>query len=497
MAMNRQLFRYGCLSFVSFLGTVLLWVAMASPSQAHWADMAAAEIVVGEMETQMTLTFPTGLAPFADENQDGQLSRSEVQTHQQALENFLKPQIRLTDGANQAGQLTIAPIESAKLPPSVQIAPNTHSTLQLNYRWQQPIRGLKIYYNLFLPGVSTAHCLATILHDKQLQTVVFTPTRQEFAFLPGIGWQSTGGALLALLGCFVWGAMHALSPGHGKTIVGAYLMGTRATPRHALFLGLTTTITHTIGVFALGLLTLFASKYIAAEQLNPWLSVLSGLMVAAIGFNLLLKRIRTNQSAKLYQHNHSHHHDHVHSKWDNKQPYQPYNEVVSITASGTHHHHHHQENDDLETEKNYSSITLTHSHHHHHDHQDYHHHHHGCHSGHSHLPPDTDGTPITWHSLLLLGISGGILPCPAALVVLLSAIALGNVSFGLLLVLVFSLGLAGVLTSLGLLLVYSKHLFKRIPGQLRTSRFFPILSAVCITFLGVGISIQALMTVVG
>ncbi|RPI31477.1 MAG: hypothetical protein EHM70_11455, partial [Chloroflexota bacterium] len=98
--------------------------------------------------------------------------------------------------------------------------------------------------------------------------------------------------LVALAISFVWGAMHALTPGHGKTIVGAYLVGSRATARHALFLGLTTTITHTAGVFALGLTTLFAARWIIPETLFPWLSFLSGLLVAGIGVNLFASRAR-------------------------------------------------------------------------------------------------------------------------------------------------------------------------------------------------------------
>ena len=91
----------------------------------------------------------------------------------------------------------------------------------------------------------------------------------------------------ALLAAAAWGALHALSPGHGKTVVGAYLVGSRGTPRHALFLGLTVTITHTAGVLALGLLILFASRTILPELLYPWLSLTSGLLVVAIGLTIL------------------------------------------------------------------------------------------------------------------------------------------------------------------------------------------------------------------
>jgi ABC-type nickel/cobalt efflux system permease component RcnA len=251
--------------------------------------------------------------------------------------------------------------------------------------------------------------------------------------------------VFALGVAFVWGAMHALTPGHGKTVVGAYLVGSRGTARHALYLGLTTTITHTLGVFALGLVTLFASQFILPEQLFPWLSFISGLLVVAIGVNLCLSRLRAATRA---HGGHPHDHDHSHDE--------------------AHHHDH--------------------DHDHGHDH-DHHHHHDGY--THSHLPPGAGGEPVTWRSILALGISGGLLPCPSALVVLLSAIALGRVGFGLVLVSVFSLGLAAVLTGIGLVLVYAGRLFQKLPTDNRLIRLIPAASAVFIVLAGLGITWQA------
>ena len=242
--------------------------------------------------------------------------------------------------------------------------------------------------------------------------------------------------------------MHAMTPGHGKTIVGAYLVGARGTARHAVYLGLTTTVTHTAGVFALGLVTLFASHFILPERLYPWLSVLSGLFVVVIGLNLFVKRFQGAQifASSSLQHGHTDPHDHDHE-----------------------HHPHHDH---------------VHDHEHEHDH---------VHNrGHSHLPPGTDGLPVTWRSLLALGISGGLLPCPSALVVLLSAISLHRIGFGLLLVLAFSLGLAGVLTGIGLLLVYAGRLFGRLPTQGRVIRLLPAASALFIAVVGMGVTAQAL-----
>lgn len=242
--------------------------------------------------------------------------------------------------------------------------------------------------------------------------------------------------IIALAIAFLWGGLHALSPGHGKTIVGAYLVGSRSNAQHALFLGLIMTITHTAGIFALGLVTLGTSQFILTEQLYPWLSVISGVLVTVIGLNLFVRRWQGTQVSDSSDHEHSHQHSH-----------------------------------DL-------------PHHHHHNH---------VHHEHSHLPPHGDVSSMKWSSLLALGISGGLLPCPSALVVLLSAIAMGRIGFGLALVSAFSLGLAAVLTGIGLMLVYAKNRFEHLPLQIPRIKMLPVASALCITLIGLGITSQALL----
>jgi nickel/cobalt transporter (NicO) family protein len=125
-----------------------------------------------------------------------------------------------------------------------------------------------------------------------------------------------GVLVFLLLTAFGWGALHALSPGHGKAMVAAYLVGTRGTARHAAVLGATVTVTHTIGVFALGVVTLALSQYVLPEQLYPWLTVASGTMVVAVGAGVLRARIRARRAARAHAaahaHGHSHSHDHGH-----------------------------------------------------------------------------------------------------------------------------------------------------------------------------------------
>ncbi len=143
----------------------------------------------------------------------------------------------------------------------------------------------------------------------------FTPASSgrpsdPFADLIAIPELGLGAVLLALAAALGWGAMHAMSPGHGKTLVAAYLVGAHGTARHALFLGLTTTITHTAGVFALGFVTLALSRYILPEQLYPWLSAVSGLLVVVIGLSLARRRLFGN--AHHHSHDAHHHHEHEH-----------------------------------------------------------------------------------------------------------------------------------------------------------------------------------------
>ena len=134
---------------------------------------------------------------------------------------------------------------------------------------------------------------------------------QGFAGLFDDAASGEGVLVLLLLAAFGWGALHALSPGHGKAMVAAYLIGTRGTARHAVGLGVAVTVTHTLGVFALGLVTLLLSQYILPEDLYPWLTLVSGLLVVCIGAGVLRSRIQGRGQGD-HRHPH-HHHDHEHT----------------------------------------------------------------------------------------------------------------------------------------------------------------------------------------
>jgi nickel/cobalt transporter (NicO) family protein len=299
--------------------------------------------------------------------------------------------------------------------------------------------------------------------------------------------------LISLAVAFIWGAMHAMTPGHGKTIVGAYLVGSRGTPKHALYLGLTTTITHTLGVFLFGLITLFAAQYILPETLFPWMTLLSGLFVVGIGANLSIERFRAAGMGSWFEKLKS-------SRVKSEPGYVPV--VQQTSAMGVHSQHryiltlpqerHHSHYFDEHPHSPEIHAHTHDSHHNKHGHQhDHDHHHSHVHNDHSHMPPEA----ITWRSLLALGISGGLLPCPSALVVLLGAIALNRIGFGLILVFAFSLGLAGALTAIGLAFLYAGKFLERFPSQGRLINILPAFSALFISVIGLGIVVKALSEV--
>jgi ABC-type nickel/cobalt efflux system permease component RcnA len=215
-----------------------------------------------------------------------------------------------------------------------------------------------------------------------------------------------GVLVLLLLTAFAWGALHALSPGHGKAMVAAYLVGARGTARHAVALGATVTVTHTAGVFLLGLVALGLSEYVLPEDLYPWLNLVSGLLVVGVGAYVLRKNLRRRR----------------------------------------HHHHHH-------------------------------HHHH----------PDQ----LSWHGILAMGTAAGLIPCPSALVVLLGAVAQGEIALGMLMIVAFSLGLAATLTGLGVAVVSAGRVLSRLNVPARVVTAIPAVSAVLIVGVGLVLTAQA------
>jgi nickel/cobalt transporter (NicO) family protein len=284
---------------------------------------------------------------------------------------------------------------------------------------------------------------------------------------------------LSLLVAAGLGALHALSPGHGKTVMAAYLVGSRGNARQALGLGMMVTVSHTIGVLALGLLTLSFSAFIPVDRLYPILGVVSGTVVVCIGIWLISQRIaevRRNKAAARGEAAHSEAHanglDHEH----------PHASAATETHAHPHadeHGHDHPHADEHE---------------HGHDHADaedgYH-----SHGGrrHTHLPPK--GTTLSRRGLITLGVAGGMVPSISALIVLLGALAAGRPAYGIVLTIAFGVGMAVVLVGVGLGLVYARGFVERFSGGSRAgllSKWLPTATGFVVLGAGALMTVQAI-----
>jgi ABC-type nickel/cobalt efflux system permease component RcnA len=267
---------------------------------------------------------------------------------------------------------------------------------------------------------------------------------------------------IAILGTLViaagLGAVHALSPGHGKTVMAAYLVGSRGSARHAVGLGLTVTVSHTAGVFALAAITLLASSQLPPERLYPALQLASGVLVVAIGGWLLWGQLRAWRERREHvmthvgRHDHDHDHDHPH---DHDEPHA----------------------DDPSLEHSHGGIR------------------------HTHLPPP--GATLGWRSLVSLGLAGGLVPSISALAILLGSLQAQRPAYGLVLVIAFGAGMAVVLAGIGLALVYARRAVERVSLERvslggawgRIWAGLPVATAVVVIVAGVYLTSQSFATV--
>ena len=247
--------------------------------------------------------------------------------------------------------------------------------------------------------------------------------------------------VLSLLVAAALGAIHALSPGHGKTVMAAYLVGSRGNTRQALGLGLTVTVSHTLGVLALGLLSVSATAIVPPERLYPILSIASGAIVVVIGAYLLVTRVRAWRSqTRGHDHDSGHAHDHRRSIVDRPE--------------GWHEH------DGM---------------------------------GHTHLPQQAMGR----RGLFALGLSGGMIPSVSALLVLIGSISIGRPVWGIVLTVAFGVGMASVLVGVGLALVHARKLVERLPvaGKLNFGQRLPVLTAAVVLIAGLLIAGEGLLAI--
>lgn len=285
-----------------------------------------------------------------------------------------------------------------------------------------------------LPGAGASGSAGFLVPAAGLADRLLGHLTERFNRLVGARHLTLGVGLLALLLSLVLGASHAALPGHGKTVMAAYLAGKRGGTRDAVTVGVTVTFTHTAGVLVLGLL-LSLSASLAGESILNWLGAASGALIAAIGIGLLHSAWRARRPGH-QAHEHEHGHDHGH------------------------HGHHH-----------------SHSAHGH---------------GHSHAPQSA----FNRRGLIGMGIAGGLVPSPSALVVLLGAIALGRTVFGVALVLGYGLGMAATLTAAGVVLVRLRDRARPTLlaglGSARLLAYTPLVTALLVFALGAALAIRSL-----
>jgi nickel/cobalt transporter (NicO) family protein len=288
------------------------------------------------------------------------------------------------------------------------------------------------------------------------------PVASEIAIVPG---GVTGGELpsifreanltplvviLSLLVAAGLGAWHALTPGHGKTLMAAYLVGTRGTALHALGLGLSVSVSHTVGILVLAGVVVGLAGAVAPDTVVRWAPIVAAISIVLIGGWMLVNELRRRRAAADAAAEHRH------------------------GDAGAHHEHAAHRHDGSD----------------HHDHEHVH-----AHGGvaHSHVP--APGSSITWRSLFLLGLAGGLIPSTSALLILLGSIAAGRPLFGFVLVVAFGLGMALVMGGIGVVLVAARHRVERVelgPGLARVRETVPLIASVVVLSFGVFLTAQAL-----
>jgi ABC-type nickel/cobalt efflux system permease component RcnA len=257
--------------------------------------------------------------------------------------------------------------------------------------------------------------------------------------------------LLSIATAFALGAGHALTPGHGKTLMAAYLVGARGTPIHAVGLGLSVTVSHTLGILVIAALVVGAQGLLAPDVVVRAAPAVAAVTIAGLGGWMLVsearRRMAARQRASAHEHIHAHGVEHEHARGV------VHEHDEAIAAVGAHSH---------------GGVT------------------------HSHVPPS--GTTLTWRGLFALGLAGGLIPSTSALFILLGSIVAGRPAFGFVLVVVFGLGMAVVMSSIGLATVVARGRLDRLPatsGLGRLSRQLPLVAAVVVLAFGVYLSIQA------
>ncbi len=171
---------------------LLMVLTLGLPSQAHWADLAVADIQIGKRDVAINLTIPTGLLSQFDDDRNNRLSGTEITRYQQELQVFFNEKVQLTAARLKNQTLTVKSNGIKQLPSNLIATPDTHSNLLLQYHWSEPIEQLQLRYELFVPNVNTARCLAQVSRDGRIDNLVLTPISKNVALIDApIGQQIT------------------------------------------------------------------------------------------------------------------------------------------------------------------------------------------------------------------------------------------------------------------------------------------------------------------
>jgi ABC-type nickel/cobalt efflux system permease component RcnA len=316
--------------------------------------------------------------------------------------------LSLAKGPDLIFESVAEPDQALKEKPRVELKPGEEAKLRL----------IEATFTFGTPSTTISAAIAPPAANAADAQVQALSSEGENSSLLELLLDNRRGLLLLLLLAAGFGAAHALTPGHGKTLVAAYLVGERGTAWHALFLGLVTTITHTGAVILLAVLLVFLFPKAVPAELQMLLGFVGGLMITGMGFWLLLRRLGGGA-------------DHFH-------------------VGGGHHHHHH------------------------------------------HAPPTPDQSKVGWFGLVVLGISGGIVPCWDAILMLGFAISAQRLWLALPLLLAFSAGLAAVLIVIGLGVVYLKGFADSRMGESRVIKLLPLASAALVTLMGLGLCYESI-----
>ena len=333
----------------------------------------------------------------------------------------------------------------------------------------EPTRELSAYPSALLGSPRATTAVSLVLHDGTVVSVRTSDTAGDNAAAASVpsavrsnqlsdmlarGTSDWGFVALTFLVAIVLGGLHALEPGHGKTLLAVSLVGARATVKQAAILAAALTVAHTIGVLALGVAINLFKGYFVPEAIYPWITLASGIVIAVIGARAVQRQILARQPLA---HGHSHEHAALH-------PHEHAHVHRGGLEQAGHAHADHSHGSEAHVHGEHS-----------HEHDDIAH-------ARSHAIPGN--APLTFGGTVWAAMSGGVAPCPAALVVLLAALALNQVAYGIFVIIAFSFGLAATLTGLGIAVVRGASWLQGRPQFERFVTHGPLVSAIVISSIG-------------